>query len=653
MLRCGSGACAVLMPSCSSHTLSRQPGWGKRNARSLLCLTCSDLRGHLSSDWLRKSRWLHRRRRGRAPVIEKVLYTDYNYSKVLWPDPAIAGPMSDGRRWGAEFDVCGTNWRHWLNGTSSKNMPENIRALAVIAALAVAVFWGAGRALAGTHTSPEDFRRRRNLWLAVTFVAFLSPNYWLFIIVSAALVTFGRSKEENSLAMFFGLAFVVPQIAGSIPGFGLINYFFEIDIVRLLSFLVLLPAYLMLQRRPETPALGSLLPDKLLLGFIAIMFALRLQETTVTDALRFGMLYPFLEMLLPYYVASRACLNMKRYGDAVFTFVVATLLLAAIAVFEYSKKWLLYKTLGASLAGAEVWSYGYLGRGEALRAVASAGQPIPLGVALIIGIAFLLYVRSRTENTKLWGVALLLLCMGLFATVSRGPWIAAIVMVFAFVGTSPNPFSSSFKTAMVASVLLVGVLLSPLGPKLIDLIPFVGDVDPQNAEYRKEFLQQSIPVIIENPFFGTSDYVNAPQFDDLKPQGLLDTLNVFITVALSSGLVGLLLYAGVFLCALFGVFRAMRRVRYVDEDLHLAGRSLFAALVGLFVAINTVSTITIISLLYWSMCGLGIGYVLLANRVLAGHEAGNSSLTVSPALASVRREVPQPRGTMRARSRSK
>ena len=60
----------------------------------------------------------------------------------------------------------------------------------------------------------------------------------------------------------------------------------------------------------------------------------------------------------------------------------------------------------------------------------------------------------------------------------------------------------------------------------------------------------------------------------------------------------------------------MRRIRKIDSELHLLGRSLFAALVGFFFAINTVSNITVIPIIYWILCGLGVGYVFLVKQVV-------------------------------------
>jgi O-antigen ligase len=497
-------------------------------------------------------------------------------------------------------------------------MSENITALVVILVLATGVFWLAGKAYSGTASDPRDFSRRRNLWFGITIVAFLAPNFWLYIFVTAIMLAYSQAREKNWLAMFCLLLFVVPQIPGRVPALGLVNYLFTIDIYRLIGLVVLLPAFLSLRRRDDAVPFGATLPDKLLLGYLILRFAMLLRATTVTDALRGGILYGFLDVYLPYYVVSRQAVTIREFRDALAAFTTAALLLAIVGVFENLKHWLLYFNLSYSLAGAQPYGWMYLVRGESIRASASVGQPIPMGLVLILGLAFLFYLRRFTRSPMVWWAALAILCAGLLATVSRGPWIGAIAMFIVFVATGPAATSNVFKTMLAGAVVLAIILASPMGPKFIDLIPFVGNVEPQNAEYRKLFVQQSLLAISHHPWFGSPDFANAPEFAQLKPQGLLDTLNVFIAVALESGLVGLALYGGIFVTVGFGVLRSSRSQRGVDDELYLVGRALLAAFAGLFVTINTISPITIIPLVYWCMMGLGVGYILLVRRIAGG-----------------------------------
>ena len=46
----------------------------------------------------------------------------------------------------------------------------------------------------------EDFRRRRNLWLAMTALAFLSSNFKVFMLIAAGLLLLFARKDRNPFA---------------------------------------------------------------------------------------------------------------------------------------------------------------------------------------------------------------------------------------------------------------------------------------------------------------------------------------------------------------------------------------------------------------------------------------------------------------------
>jgi hypothetical protein len=461
------------------------------------------------------------------------------------------------------------------------------------------------------------------MWFAITLAVFLSFNFWVFIGVSAVILLIGLPKENNRLALFFALMFVVPQISKSIPGMGLLDNLFAIDIDRLLALLILLPASLVLRKREGTIAFGRTLPDKLLALYLILDFLLLLKATSGNDAIRRGLFYGFVDVFLPYYVASRLPTNLRQFRDAIAAFTVAAFILAAIGTFEYLKHWLLYQNLATSLSGG-TWQWNYVTRGQGLRAFATTGQPIPLGYVITIAMAFWLYLKMAVPNLLLWRSAMALLIAGLVATISRGPWAGAIAMILMYNACGPTPVTRLFKTTLTGGLLFAIALATPLGAKIVDLIPFVGTVEPQNAEYRQQFIQQSWIVIKQHPWFGSVDFILAPEFIPLRAQGLLDTLNVFLAIGLFSGFVGIALFAGFILAVGFGTFRAMRNQIGKDPERHLLGRSLFCALFAIVVIINTVSAISIIPLVYWCITGLCVAYVQMCRR-----DPGQQSSTIT------------------------
>jgi hypothetical protein len=220
-------------------------------------------------------------------------------------------------------------------------MPDHLRALLVILLLAGAVF-AAGRAPACAAAMPdEDFARRRNLWFALTLAAFLAHNFWLFIAFAALLLIFALPAEPNKLALYFFVLFAVPAIDAEIPGFGLVEHFFAIDYLRLLALAILLPAWLALRMRPDAEPFGRSSADKLLLAYLVLQLCLQFPHASLTETLRKGVFYAFVDVFLPYYVASRAARDLAALREALMAFVLGALVAAAIAVFEFARHWLL------------------------------------------------------------------------------------------------------------------------------------------------------------------------------------------------------------------------------------------------------------------------------------------------------------------------
>lgn len=500
-------------------------------------------------------------------------------------------------------------------------MPSHLKAMVVVIVLGAIVFMVAKAPACAVASAGPDYERRRNLWFALTLAAFLAHDFWIFIVVAAVLLLVAASREQNKLAMYFLLLFAVPMIPAQIPGLGIVQHLFTVNYARVLALAVLLPAYLELRRRSDTEPFGRLLCDKVLLAYLALQFLLMLSVSTFTNSLRHGVFYAFIDVFLPYYVASRALRSVQSFRDALMAFVVAALVLAPIAVFEMQTHWLLYAALDDALGTS--WGYGrYLERDVGiLRAQATAGQPIPLGYVMAVAIGFGLYLKAIARDRTLAWLAILLLVAGLVAPISRGPWIGALAIVAVFVATGAQAWRKLAALAATGGVFVLVLLATSGDDSVKRFLPFIGDVETENISYRQRLLQIAIAVILERPLFGAYDYIYSPAFMELRTgsAGFIDIVNTYVGVGLSSGLVGLALFASFFVAAAVGVAAAMRRLKNEQAELHVLGQALLATLVGILLIIFTTSSITVIPLVYWATAGMCVAY---ASRVRALAELG-------------------------------
>lgn len=492
-------------------------------------------------------------------------------------------------------------------------MPEHFRALVVILVLAGVVFYMTRRP-ASDLIPANDFVRRRNLWFVLTVLAFVSHSFWLYVVVTAVILNIARKREHNPVALFFILAFLVPPAQARIPGFGLMNYFADLNYVRLLSLCILLPAFLSLRRQADTQGFGRTWPDRFLAVYLALTSLLLLRETTVTDTLR-QTAYQFTDVFLPYYVASRALKNLSDFKDALLGFVLAAMVMALIGFFEFARGWLLYSALIGAM-GMQWEMSSYLSRGGLLRASVTTGQAIALGLVISTAMGFYLYLQESVRSKLQRRLGALLLAAGLFAPLSRGPWIGAAAMLLVYIVTGRKVVKRIMLLA-VAGVLALPVLtMVPGGQKVLDLLPFVGNVEVENITYRQRLIDNSLLVIQRNPLLGTFDYRKAPEMQAMiQGEGIIDIVNTYIGVALSYGLIGLTVFVAFFAAVLLGIRKTLRSFPDKDDEARRLGRALFATLAGILVTIFTVSSITIIPVVYWSVAGLGVAYVRMARNL--------------------------------------
>ena len=489
-------------------------------------------------------------------------------------------------------------------------MPEHFRALVLILVFASIAFALAKRPLIAFAVAEEDYKRRRNLWFAVTVIAFLSHSFWIMLAVVGALLLYVGRREHNPMASFAILMFAVPPFSAKLSGLGLVNQLLLIDYSRMLALCILLPAVFRIRRERTGDEGRFIWPDVLVLGYIVTQLGLRFTVDSATNTMRYA-IYAGLDIWLPYYVGSRTLRDVRAFREVIVSFVMAAMVMSLIAAFEAARYWLPYTSLVSPL-GVQ-WSLGgYLSRGAFLRAQVTTGQPIVLGYIMVVALAAYLYIKRTVSLQSMWWLGFAALVGGLIASFSRGPWMAAIAAILLFRFTTPKAVGGLLKVAAGAGIVAVIVLNSPIGESVIEYLPFVGTIETENVAYREHLLQVSLQLIMQHPWFGSFDYIYALAEQDLVIGGMVDIVNTYIGVGLANGLVGLGCFAGAFAITLFCIWKSMLAMENKEDERHTLGSGLIAAIGGALITIFTVSSISFIALVYWMLLGLGVGYVRMS-----------------------------------------
>ena len=471
-------------------------------------------------------------------------------------------------------------------------MLRSLKELFVVLVIALVIFRLA-RPLVLLFVKEADFVRRRNVWCALTAVAFLSPNFWIYALIAMPMLLWAGRKDSSPAALYLLLLHVIPPYAIRVPMVG-ISFLFDADNYLLLSFFLMLPAALRLVRRKDSDRIHGLQAMDLFLFAYGILTAFLflhpetaagvIMSATFTDCLRRLFLF-FIGTVVPYFVISRSISDRRAMLDLMATYCLMCGGLAAVALFETAKHWLLYGEMGDLFASANndsvVSSFSvYLLRGSSLRAMVSTGHPLVLGYLLAIGLGFWLYLQKHVPSRVSRFAVTGLYWAGLLAAYSRGPWIGAVCIYCVFTVLKPGAFSRFFKALGVAGVLAILISLTPLREKVVNVLPFLGGtVDNENILYRHRLFDRAWQIILENPFFGDQNALLRMQ-DLRQGQGIIDLVNSYLEILLDNGFVGLFLVLSFIVIAILKAWSLSRESRHVDPDLSMLGASLVSCIVA-------------------------------------------------------------------------
>lgn len=477
-------------------------------------------------------------------------------------------------------------------------MPEHLRALIVILVLSSLTFVVFRPAFERIIEAPR-LNRYFAIWVAITVSAFVAHNIWIFTAALVVILLFASMKEKNIVALYVFIMFAVPLLPIRVPGFGVIEYLINLDYMRIVNLVLLFPLLLNRPKRNERMAQWVGIVDKLMIILVLYMTLMMLRETTMTDAIRAGVLH-VIDILIPYFAISRYVNSLDRMREVFGALVFAGLILGLLAAFEYFKAWLLYSRLQSALGVSG--GYGnYLRRGLELRAQVSTGQPIPLGYITAMIFGAWMYVRHFVENSNHRKLIYVLLAVAVFAPISRGPWVGWVAMMFVifYLGKNGTTKSLAFLFVGVAAFMVIAVL--PGGERFINLLPFVGNVEVQNIDYRDRLLDSALIVIDRNFWFGSVDFLQTPEMlAMIQGEGIVDLVNTYLVYALEFGIVGLVLFILPFI--LGGIFVFSTKVD--SSELISIRAVLLGLLMGTLLTIYTVSSVTIVPRFYWLLLGL-------------------------------------------------
>jgi hypothetical protein len=516
---------------------------------------------------------------------------------------------------------------------------ELIKAFVFIFAVSAGGFVYARMAF-GEFADSRTLARWRNLFLAVITVSFLTPNFWLFLFLLALVIVVFSVGEKIRPAPYLLLLFAIPVADSLVPGIGGINGFLNLYPFNILALVILWPFFFRANANRPVKKTGST-ADFFFILFALLTFALSFRDTTITDGFRQWTSF-MLTAFGPYLAFSRFGWTKESLRLATLAFVLPLIILSALAIVESVMSWHLFQS---AVSHWNIWHRAiYSWRSGFLRAYTTVFEPIAFGlfIAIAIPLALALIHSLKRRTLAIGGLGVLIL--GLIVTFSRGPWVGAAFAAIVFTAVSGRLFSSFTKLAGAGVIGLMLLSVTPMGDKIMALLPFVGDSSTDSVDYRQRLMDVGWSVAMENKWFGSETYMRHPAMQQLvQGQGIIDIVNSYLRVTLESGLVGLFLFIGVCAFSLLALWRSIPAARKADPELAVYGQAWLAALACLLLVIATTSSVVAqVAEVQWLLCGMCVGVARAAQAAAARKSAEPEKDPPPPA---VRGKPPAPAAT--------
>lgn len=485
-------------------------------------------------------------------------------------------------------------------------MPEIYKAFVYILAASLPAMYVAHLALK-PMVGAAELRVWWTAWLCATAALLLSGNMLIYSALIAALSIYAHKTSTAPFNLFLVLLLSAPAVSENIAIPGLITSLIELSPPRIFALALLLPTAIRLWRAPSAKPLSTI--DLLFGAFAGLIMVLSLRHGSPTYTLRV-MALVMIDILLPYYVFSRALTSLEDIKKSLSAFIFGALPFAAVGALEMARTWRLYNSF------VEHWGIvlvqPYLFRDGLLRASATAVEPIAFGFVCMVAIGCLFANRKALPSSAVFVSALGIAGLGLIAGLSRGPWLGTAALLVIVAAANRKGIRNLSTASLLAAILCLPLLASPLGDRIIRLLPFVGTVEKSNEEYRGRLIEISMEIMSRNPLFGSERYRDAPELVEMiQGQGIVDIVNTYVAIALEFGYVTLLAFLAVF--AVLG-YRLLLRSLSDGTDL---SRALTATLVGICLTIGTVSSVSFIPYIYWVIAGLGVTLLRLPSTASA------------------------------------
>jgi O-antigen ligase len=472
------------------------------------------------------------------------------------------------------------------------------------------------------------------LWVGLTTVSFLAFHVLLLFVLSALLILWASKKVDNKVALYFMVSFAIQEYSIQTP---ILNISYQ----TVLGLTLLLPLFIGILAERNTYKSAKSNADIFLKLYLILIFILTFRGLHTESMHGYTLTYPqlvkiaatyFLQYFLPYYVVSRYVKKLEQIKTIVFALTSLCIILAPLALYEIVTSNSLYASIPYNL-NLSGFVPSVIQRAGMLRATVSIDHPLYLGLLLMIGLSLFAFSANYIKSKFLVFLGFLILLLGFIAPLSKGPWSGALISFVLLYLLSPNKLKKGSIILGCLTIILILLFNSSYAETVVSLLPFIGDADSGTTEYRGLFFKQSLIIIDQYPVFGMYEpRTHKAMLPLFQGEGLVDLINVYVSIALRYGLLALSLYL-LFICTVvFTLIKELILIKDKRTYTFKCGASLLSSFIALLIVMVSIADATITSTLLLSLSGLIVSYTnILKNQRRETQDSLTSFKTSRPA----------------------
>lgn len=364
-------------------------------------------------------------------------------------------------------------------------------------------------------------------------VSFLSPNVFVYYAATLAVVPlFAKTRSLISPCYIFAFL-TLPEASTNLAVGGI--YLIPINAIVALTIGAALTALV----RGSSLSPGVTVPGLCLMIIFLVFLWPDARSTTGTDVVRTAIVQSF-TFLIPFYVVRRSVRDLEDVRLLLIGLLAAGAALSTLAIYEARTSWPIYRIVSDHFGVALSSGASVKMRGGLLRASGPYIEPLSFAFQLCLASLLAFTGRWMFRSSLIQGVIVGTLLLGLFAPQSRGAWIGLASGIVVYGVISGN---SRTLTKITIFIPLAGLLtyVAGLTTPIIGNMLGMNSVGAFNKDYRQILLARGLEEANNHLMWGQNISTLLHNLRDLtQGEGIVDFVNTYLFVLLTSGLVGLI-----------------------------------------------------------------------------------------------------------------